>query len=69
VFAAGAGPGGGAARKDSVDKAADQLFAQAAQDVGVPRFVQISTKGIERADDPTTDPEFAVYLRAGSLTD
>lgn len=64
VFAAGAGPGSGPARKDSVDKAAAQLFAQAAQDAGVRRFVQISTVGIERADDPSVDPEFAVYLRA-----
>jgi uncharacterized protein YbjT (DUF2867 family) len=64
VFAAGAGPGSGPARKDSVDKAAAELFAQAAQDAGVRRFVQISTKGIERSDDPSMDPEFAVYLRA-----
>src|SRR5690606_28024368 len=37
VFAAGAGPGSGAARKETVDKAAAILFADAAVQAGVRR--------------------------------
>lgn len=64
VFAAGAGPGSGAARKDTVDHAAAVLCAQAAQAAGVRRFVQISGMGLDRADDPGMEPVFAAYLRA-----
>jgi uncharacterized protein YbjT (DUF2867 family) len=64
VFAAGAGPGSGSARKETVDKAAAGLFAAAAQTAGVRRFIQISSMGIDKADDPSASPEFAVYLRA-----
>src|ERR1700685_1387263 len=42
VFAAGAGPGSGAPRKDSVDRAASVLMADAAGPAGVGRFVQLS---------------------------
>jgi uncharacterized protein YbjT (DUF2867 family) len=64
VFAAGAGPGSGPARKETVDKGAAVLFAEAAQAAGVRRFIQISSMGIDKADDPSVSPEFAVYLRA-----
>jgi uncharacterized protein YbjT (DUF2867 family) len=64
VFAAGAGPGSGNARKDTVDRAASALFAQAAQLAGVRRFVQIGSMGIDRMDDPAVDETFRVYLRA-----
>lgn len=64
VFAAGAGPGSGAARKDTVDHGAAVLCAQAAQAAGVRRFVQISGMGLDRADDPGMEPVFAAYLRA-----
>jgi uncharacterized protein YbjT (DUF2867 family) len=64
VFAAGAGAGSGAARKDTVDYGAAALFASAAVEAGVRRFVQVSTVGIEAAESPSVDPEFAVYLRA-----
>jgi uncharacterized protein YbjT (DUF2867 family) len=64
VFAAGAGPGSGAARKDTVDHAAAVLCAEAAQAVGVRRFVQISAMGLDRAEDPGMEPVFAAYLRA-----
>lgn len=64
VFAAGAGPGSGAARKDTVDRAAAALFAEAAEQAGVRRHVQISAMGLDRADDPAVDEVFAVYLRA-----
>jgi nucleoside-diphosphate-sugar epimerase len=45
VFAAGAGPGSGAPRKDTVDRAASVLMAGAAERAGVRRFVQVSTMG------------------------
>ncbi len=64
VFAAGAGPGSGPERKDTVDRAAAALFAAAAEHAGVRRFVQISSMGIDKADDPSVSPEFAVYLKA-----
>ncbi|WUH96485.1 SDR family oxidoreductase [Spirillospora sp. NBC_00431] len=49
VFAAGAGPGSGTARKDTVDRAASVLMADAAERAGVRGFVQISAMG---AGDP-----------------
>src|SRR4051794_27096659 len=64
VFAAGAGPGSGPERKDTVDRAAAALFAAAAEQAGVRRFVQISSMGVDKADDPSVSPEFAVYLKA-----
>jgi uncharacterized protein YbjT (DUF2867 family) len=64
VFAAGAGPGSGPERKDTVDRAAAALFAAAAEHAGVRRFVQISSMGVDKADDPSVSPEFAVYLKA-----
>lgn len=64
VFAAGAGPGSGAARKQTVDFAAAALFAHAAERAGVRRHLQISGMGLDRADDPGMDEVFAAYLRA-----
>jgi uncharacterized protein YbjT (DUF2867 family) len=64
VFAAGAGPGSGAARKDTVDRAASVLFSDAAQRVNVRRFLQVSAMGLDRADDQGTESVFATYLRA-----
>ncbi|MFE2752438.1 NAD(P)-binding oxidoreductase [Actinosynnema sp. NPDC059335] len=61
LFAAGAGPGSGVARKDTVDRAAAVLFAEAAQRAGVRRFVQISSAGIGRT---TGDEVFDAYLAA-----
>jgi uncharacterized protein YbjT (DUF2867 family) len=64
VFAAGAGPGSGVARKDTVDRGAAALVAEAAELAGVRRHVQISAMGLDRADDPGMDEVFAAYLRA-----
>lgn len=64
VFAAGAGPGSGAARKDTVDRAASVLLADAAETAGIRRHVQVSAMGLDRADDPATEEVFAAYLRA-----
>ncbi|MFD5829960.1 NAD(P)H-binding protein [Lentzea sp. NPDC060358] len=69
VFAAGAGAGSGAARKDTVDYGAAALFASAAVEAGVRRFVQISSVGIESAESPDVDPEFAVYLKAKKMAE
>jgi uncharacterized protein YbjT (DUF2867 family) len=69
VFAAGAGPGSGTARKDTVDRAASVLFADAAESAGVRRFLQVSAMGLDRADDPSMDEVFAVYLRAKDAAD
>ncbi|GAA2409991.1 SDR family oxidoreductase [Streptomyces glaucosporus] len=64
VFAAGAGPGSGAARKDTVDRAAAVLFADAAERAGVRRFVLVSSMGADREPPEGTEPVFAAYLRA-----
>lgn len=64
VFAAGAGPGSGAARKDTVDRAAAVLFADAAERAGVRRFVVVSSMGADREPPADTEPVFAAYLRA-----
>ncbi|HEV3357162.1 MAG TPA: SDR family oxidoreductase [Pseudonocardiaceae bacterium] len=62
VFAAGAGPGSGDARKDTVDRGASALLADAAQAAGVRRFVQVSSMGADRAE--LGSDSFSVYLRA-----
>ncbi|MER7987468.1 NAD(P)H-binding protein [Streptomyces noursei] len=69
VFAAGAGPGSGAARKDSVDRGAATLFADAAEAAGVRRFVVVSSMGADREPPQGTDPVFAAYLRAKGAAD
>jgi uncharacterized protein YbjT (DUF2867 family) len=70
VFAAGAGPGSGAARKETVDRDAAILLADAAETAGVSRYLMISAMG---ADDPTQDGAadlvFAAYLRAKAAAD
>jgi uncharacterized protein YbjT (DUF2867 family) len=69
VFAAGAGPGSGAARKDSVDRAGAALFADAAERAGVRRFILVGSMGVDRANRPDTDPVFAAYLRAKAASE
>ncbi|MEU2868962.1 NAD(P)H-binding protein [Streptomyces olivoreticuli] len=69
VFAAGAGPGSGIERKDSVDRAAAALFADAAEAAGVRRFVVVSAMGADREPPEGTDPVFAAYLRAKGAAD
>ncbi|WP_026360506.1 NAD(P)H-binding protein [Amycolatopsis nigrescens] len=64
VFAAGAGPGSGSARKDTVDRGAAALFADAAIAAGVRRHLQVSAMGLDRAEDPGMDEVFAIYLKA-----
>ncbi|MFJ5676053.1 NAD(P)H-binding protein [Streptomyces sp. NPDC093097] len=69
VFAAGAGPGSGAARKDTVDRGAATLFADAAEAAGVRRFVVVSSMGADREPPEGTEPVFAAYLRAKGAAD
>src|SRR5499425_939484 len=64
VFAAGAGPGSGVPRKDSVDRAASVLMADAAERAGVRRFVQISSMGAGQPPQPGTDEVWAAYITA-----
>ncbi|MGW0504908.1 SDR family oxidoreductase [Micromonospora sp. NPDC003241] len=64
VFAAGAGPGSGTARKDTVDRAAAALLADAARTAGVRRYLLVSSMGVDRDPPPGTDEVFVAYLRA-----
>ncbi|MGP3919587.1 SDR family oxidoreductase [Nonomuraea sp. 10N515B] len=64
VFAAGAGPGSGAARKDTVDRAASVLLADAAERAGVGRFIQISSMGAGKPPAPGRDEVWAAYIDA-----
>jgi uncharacterized protein YbjT (DUF2867 family) len=64
VFAAGAGPGSGAARKDTVDRGAAVLLAQAAGQAGVRRLVQVSSMGAGQPPRPGTDDVWAAYIAA-----
>lgn len=70
VFAAGAGPGSGAARKQTVDRDAAILLADAAEAAGVTRYVMISAMGAD-ADTPdgAADEVFVAYLRAKGAAD
>jgi uncharacterized protein YbjT (DUF2867 family) len=64
VFAAGAGPGSGAARKDTVDRAAAVLLAEAAASAGVRRYLLVSSAGVDAEIAPDADEVWAAYLRA-----
>jgi uncharacterized protein YbjT (DUF2867 family) len=64
IFAAGAGPSSGSDRKDTVDRGAAALFAEAAERAGVRRHIQVGSMGADRVDDPSIEPSFAIYLRA-----
>ena len=64
VFAAGAGPGSGGPRKDSVDRGASVLMADAAERAGVRRFVQISSMGAGQPPRPGDDEVWAAYITA-----
>ena len=64
VFAAGAGAGSGAARKDTVDRGASVLLARAAGQAGVRRFVQVSSMGAGQPPRPGSDDVWAAYIAA-----
>lgn len=68
LFAAGSGPGSGAARKLTVDRDGAVLLADAAVRAGVRRYVMVSSMGAD-SHDPDSDDIFQVYLRAKSEAD
>lgn len=67
VFAAGAGPGSGAARKLTMDRDGAIKLLEAATAAGVQRYVIISAVGAE--NPPGGDDAFSVYLRAKAEAD
>ncbi|OLZ59831.1 NAD(P)H-binding protein [Amycolatopsis keratiniphila] len=64
IFAAGAGPGSGTARKDTVDRAAAELFAAASERAGVRRHIQVGSMGADKWETADVSDEFRVYLKA-----
>ncbi|MFI0940319.1 NAD(P)H-binding protein [Streptomyces sp. NPDC021020] len=68
VFAAGAGPGSGVDRKQTVDRDAAVLLADAAERAGVRRFLVVSSMGAD-AQSTYEDPGFQAYLRAKGAAD
>jgi uncharacterized protein YbjT (DUF2867 family) len=69
VFAAGAGPGSGAARKTTVDRDAAILLANAAEAAGVKRYLMVSAIGADDAAPEGSDEVFAAYLQAKAAAD
>jgi len=67
--AAGAGPGSGAARKDTVDRGGAVLLADAAELAGVRRYVMVSAMGADDGPTPDHDEVFAAYIIAKKAAD
>ncbi|MCW3040504.1 MAG: oxidoreductase ylbE [Solirubrobacterales bacterium] len=67
VFAAGAGPGSTAERKLTMDRDGALRLVEAAQLVGVPRYVMVSAVGAEAP--PEGEEVFDVYLQAKAAAD
>jgi uncharacterized protein YbjT (DUF2867 family) len=66
VFAAGSGPGSGAARKETMDRDGAVKLIRAAESAGPRRFVMVSSMGA----DASAEPEgFGAYLRAKGEAD
>ena len=68
VFAAGGGPDGNAERKETVDKGAAIMLADAAAAAGVRRYLMISAMGTDTADSDSDDV-MQIYLRAKQAAD
>ena len=67
VFAAGAGPGSGSARKETVDYGGAVKLIDAAKANGIRRYVMISSVGADAS--ASGDDTFSVYLRAKGRAD
>ena len=67
VFAAGAGPGSGPERKETVDYGGAVKLIAAVKQAGVGRYVIISSMGAN--PDAPGDDTFSVYLRAKGRAD
>ena len=66
IFAAGAGPGSGAARKTTMDRDGAIKLIEAARRNDVQRYIMISAM---HAEEPRGDEVFRVYLQAKSEAD
>jgi nucleoside-diphosphate-sugar epimerase len=67
VFAAGAGPGSGSERKETMDYGGAVKLIEAAKAAGVPRYVMVSSMGANPHQEG--DDTFSVYLRAKGRAD
>jgi uncharacterized protein YbjT (DUF2867 family) len=67
VFAAGAGPGSGPARKETMDYGGAVQLIAAAKQAGVSRYLIVSSMGAN--PDARGDDTFNVYLRAKGRAD
>ena len=67
VFAAGAGPGSGPERKQTMDYGGAVKLIAAAKQAGVSRYVIVSSMGAD--PDARGDDTFSVYLRAKGRAD
>ncbi len=67
VFAAGAGPGSGSERKETMDYGGAVKLIAAAKQAGVGRYVIVSSMGAD--PDALGDDTFSVYLRAKGRAD
>jgi len=63
VFAAGAGPGSGDARKQTVDKGGAVKLIDAAKAEGISRYLIVSSMGADKAPEDGAEG-FGAYLRA-----
>jgi uncharacterized protein YbjT (DUF2867 family) len=66
VFAAGAGPGSGEARKSTMDLGGAVVLIDAAKRAGIDRYLIVSSRG---ADANAEGDGFAAYLRAKGKAD
>jgi cytosine deaminase len=67
VFAAGAGPGSGSARKETMDYGGAVKLIAAAKQAGVGRYVIVSSMGAD--PNASGNDTFSVYLRAKGRAD
>ena len=67
VFAAGAGPGSGSARKETMDFRGAVKLIDAAKIIGIARYVMVSSTGANA--NAQGGDTFAVYLRAKGQAD
>jgi uncharacterized protein YbjT (DUF2867 family) len=67
VFAAGAGPGSGVERKETVDYGAAAKLVEAGRELGIARYAMVSSMGAN--PDHPGDDVFDVYLRAKGRAD
>jgi nucleoside-diphosphate-sugar epimerase len=69
VFAAGAGPGSGAERKQTMDQQGAVNLIDAARADGIRRYLMVSSIGANHPPPPDPDDVFATYLRAKAAAD